>query len=118
MKQVPEAPEVELLVQLAKENKELYRDSLRRAVDALLILQNEDGHFCGELQGDSILQSIYDVVDFPNRSDRRRRRIYEIEYLHHETKMTMGIDEPGRQRPVPEFDDARRFPDQPLDVSS
>ncbi|MCH8822823.1 MAG: squalene--hopene cyclase [Planctomycetes bacterium] len=53
-----------MLVQLAKENKELYRDSLRRAVDALLSLQNEDGHFCGELQGDSILQSEYLLMKF------------------------------------------------------
>ncbi len=30
-----------------------------RAVDALLSLQKEDGHWCGELEGDSILQSEY-----------------------------------------------------------
>ncbi|MBB47134.1 MAG: squalene--hopene cyclase [Phycisphaerae bacterium] len=30
-----------------------------RSVDALLSLQKEDGHWCGELEGDSILQSEY-----------------------------------------------------------
>lgn len=30
-----------------------------RAIDALLSLQNEDGHWCAELEGDSILQSEY-----------------------------------------------------------
>ena len=31
----------------------------RRATDALVALQNEDGHWRGELQGDSILESEY-----------------------------------------------------------
>ncbi|MHC4948789.1 MAG: squalene--hopene cyclase [Planctomycetota bacterium] len=36
----------------------------RRALDALLSLQHEDGHFRGELQGDSILESEYLLMKF------------------------------------------------------
>ncbi len=35
------------------------RQSLDQAVDYLLSLQHEDGYWCGELEGDSILQSEY-----------------------------------------------------------
>lgn len=35
------------------------RDALRKAVDHLLALQRDDGHWCAELEGDSILQSEY-----------------------------------------------------------
>ncbi len=38
--------------------------SLHRGFDALLSVQNDDGHFCGELQGDSILQSEYLLMKF------------------------------------------------------
>jgi len=34
-------------------------DSLQRGIDHLLSLQAEDGHWCAELEGDSILQSEY-----------------------------------------------------------
>ncbi len=37
---------------------------LRRAVSALLRLQRSDGHWCGELQGDSILESEYLLMKF------------------------------------------------------
>lgn len=36
----------------------------RRAIDALLSLQHHDGHWCGELQGDSILESEYLLMKF------------------------------------------------------
>jgi squalene-hopene/tetraprenyl-beta-curcumene cyclase len=39
-------------------------DALRRGLDALLRLQHDDGHFCGELQGDSILESEYILMKF------------------------------------------------------
>lgn len=38
--------------------------ALRRAVEALRALQNEDGHFRAELEGDSILQSEYLLMKF------------------------------------------------------
>ena len=38
--------------------------TLERAIDALLSVQRDDGHFCGELQGDSILQSEYLLMKF------------------------------------------------------
>ena len=36
----------------------------RRALDALVSLQHNDGHWCGELQGDSILESEYLLMKF------------------------------------------------------
>lgn len=36
----------------------------RRAIEALLSLQHEDGHWCGELEGDSILESEYILMKF------------------------------------------------------
>ncbi|MHC4991272.1 MAG: squalene--hopene cyclase [Planctomycetota bacterium] len=44
--------------------RERCRASLVRAVSALRSLQREDGHFCGELQGDSILASEYLLMKF------------------------------------------------------
>jgi len=40
------------------------RDTLARAVTALRSLQREDGHFCAELEGDSILESEYLLMKF------------------------------------------------------
>ena len=40
------------------------RGTLQRAVDALLSLQKPDGHWCGELEGDSILESEYLLMKF------------------------------------------------------
>jgi squalene-hopene/tetraprenyl-beta-curcumene cyclase len=40
------------------------RRSLERAIAALLSLQKSDGHWCGELQGDSILESEYLLMKF------------------------------------------------------
>jgi squalene-hopene/tetraprenyl-beta-curcumene cyclase len=37
---------------------------LRRAVEALKSMQKPDGHWCGELQGDSILESEYILMKF------------------------------------------------------
>ncbi|MCH7797560.1 MAG: squalene--hopene cyclase [Planctomycetes bacterium] len=39
-------------------------DAHRRAVEALFSLQRADGHWCGELQGDSILESEYLLMKF------------------------------------------------------
>ena len=38
--------------------------TLRRAIDTLLELQKPDGHWCGELEGDSILESEYLLMKF------------------------------------------------------
>src|SRR2546423_11110077 len=38
--------------------------ALERAVDCLLNLQNDAGYWCGELQGDSILESEYLLMKF------------------------------------------------------
>lgn len=38
--------------------------TLERACDALLTLQKPDGHWCGELEGDSILESEYLLMKF------------------------------------------------------
>ena len=40
------------------------RECLDRAINALLSLQKPDGHWCGELQGDSILESEYLLMKF------------------------------------------------------
>ena len=37
----------------------LVEDTLARAVQALVSLQRPDGHWCAELEGDSILQGEY-----------------------------------------------------------
>ena len=39
-------------------------ETLRRGLDALLGLQDDKGHWCGELQGDSILESEYLLMKF------------------------------------------------------
>ncbi|MBC22704.1 MAG: squalene--hopene cyclase [Phycisphaerae bacterium] len=39
-------------------------ESLSRAIEALKSLQKPDGHFCAELEGDSILQSEYILMKF------------------------------------------------------
>ena len=39
---------------LIKTNHEAFADAHRKAAEALLSLQREDGHWCGELQGDSM----------------------------------------------------------------
>ncbi|MBM4115794.1 MAG: hypothetical protein FJ252_07975, partial [Phycisphaerae bacterium] len=39
-------------------------DAARRAADALFSLQRVDGHWCAELEGDSILESEYMLMKF------------------------------------------------------
>lgn len=39
-------------------------DSLKRAIEAIKGLQNDDGHWCAELEGDSILESEYLLMKF------------------------------------------------------
>src|SRR5687768_7855141 len=43
----------------------------QRAIDALISLQKPDGHWCGELQGDSILESEYILMKFILRQERQ-----------------------------------------------
>jgi squalene-hopene/tetraprenyl-beta-curcumene cyclase len=45
-------------------DRERLGDTARRALDALVSLQHNDGHWCGELQGDSILESEYLLMKF------------------------------------------------------
>ena len=45
--------------------------TLDRAVDALISLQQDDGHWCGELQGDSILASEYLLMKFILAQERQ-----------------------------------------------
>ena len=49
---------------LSAAERDRLTDCLGDAVDALRGLQHEDGHFCGELEGDSILQSEYLLMKF------------------------------------------------------
>lgn len=51
--------------------------TLKRAVDHLLSLQKEDGHWCAELEGDSILQSEYILMKWilGHEDDQRLPRI-------------------------------------------
>jgi squalene-hopene/tetraprenyl-beta-curcumene cyclase len=44
--------------------REALLDVLQRAVAALAGVQKDDGHFCGELEGDSILESEYLLMKF------------------------------------------------------
>lgn len=48
----------------AQADHEKLAASLERAIDALVSLQNDDGHWCAELQGDSILASEYLLMKF------------------------------------------------------
>ncbi|MCZ6836949.1 MAG: squalene--hopene cyclase [Planctomycetota bacterium] len=43
---------------------EQLRETQARAIDALIGLQHDDGHWCAELQGDSILESEYILMKF------------------------------------------------------
>ena len=49
---------------LSADDRERLTDVLQRAVAALKGLQKPDGHWCGELQGDSILESEYLLMKF------------------------------------------------------
>ncbi|MCA9296819.1 MAG: squalene--hopene cyclase [Phycisphaerales bacterium] len=49
---------------LSKQDRDRHAHHLSRAVDALLSLQQPDGHWCAELQGDSILESEYILMKF------------------------------------------------------
>jgi squalene-hopene/tetraprenyl-beta-curcumene cyclase len=52
------------LSQLSGVDRDRLTGCLERAVAALRDLQRPDGHFCGELEGDSILQSEYLLMKF------------------------------------------------------
>src|SRR5690606_5326462 len=45
-----------LMPELAQSDRQRLTATLRRAVDALKSLQKSDGHWCAELEGDSILE--------------------------------------------------------------
>ena len=49
---------------LIETDRTAYVAAHRKAVEALLSLQHADGHWCGELQGDSILESEYLLMKF------------------------------------------------------
>jgi len=49
---------------LTEAEQDRYSRSLERAVDALIALQHDDGHWRAELQGDSILESEYLLMKF------------------------------------------------------
>jgi squalene-hopene/tetraprenyl-beta-curcumene cyclase len=49
---------------LIETDRTAYVAAHRKAVEALLSLQHGDGHWCGELQGDSILESEYLLMKF------------------------------------------------------
>jgi len=49
---------------LSTTDRERLLSVLQRALEALKSLQHDDGHFCGELQGDSILESEYLLMKF------------------------------------------------------
>ncbi|MEM7229775.1 MAG: squalene--hopene cyclase [Planctomycetota bacterium] len=51
-------------ITLSVEDRDRLAGHLDRAVKALLSLQNDDGHWCAELQGDSILESEYILMKF------------------------------------------------------
>ncbi|HKP87073.1 MAG TPA: prenyltransferase/squalene oxidase repeat-containing protein, partial [Blastocatellia bacterium] len=51
------------------------RRAIRSAQDYLLQIQHSDGHWCGELEGDTILESEYVLtMHFIGRSDEDRVR--------------------------------------------
>ena len=50
--------------ELAQSDRQRLTATLHRAVDALKSLQKSDGHWCAELQGDSILESEYILMKF------------------------------------------------------
>jgi len=73
------------------------RHALSRATDCLVALQNESGFWCGELEGDSILQSEYILLKFiiEQESDSRLPKI--AEYLRRQQRVSDGawVQYPG-----------------------
>ena len=56
-------------------------DAIRRTQDYLLSIQKEDGHWCGELEGDTVLGSEYVMtMHFLGRTDERQVR-KAVEYV-------------------------------------
>jgi squalene-hopene/tetraprenyl-beta-curcumene cyclase len=54
---------------LLTNDRERLSETLERGLAALASLQRDDGHFCGELQGDSILESEYLLMKFILRQE-------------------------------------------------
>ncbi len=73
------------------------RHSLARAVDQLLACQAPEGHWCGELEGDSILQSEYILLKFivEREDDPRLPKI--ANYLRRQQRASDGawVQYPG-----------------------
>ena len=57
------------------------RRHLRRAVDRLLALQDPAGYWCGELEGDSILESEYILLKWIIRQEHDQRLPAIADYL-------------------------------------
>lgn len=55
---------------LSTADRDRFAKTLRRAVAALASVQRPDGHWCGELQGDSILESEYLLMKFILHQER------------------------------------------------
>jgi len=85
----PEAPAASLMREA--------RSALSRATDCLISMQHPSGFWCGELEGDSILQSEYILLKFivEQESDPRLPKI--ANYLRREQRPTDGawIQYPG-----------------------
>lgn len=85
------------------------RASLDKAVDHLLGLQHEDGHWCAELEGDSILQSEYILAIWIIGQERQpwfARRLPKIaNYLRRQQRPDGSWGQyPGGQRGGGKFD--------------
>ncbi len=59
-----------------------------------------------------------DVLDRLHGPDRRRRRVQVVDEEHHESEVAVGVDEAGKERALPELDDARRGTDRALDLGA
>jgi len=62
------------------------RQSLDRAIDALLSKQHEDGYWCAELEGDSILQSEYILMAWIIGEEKDPRLVKITNYLREQQR--------------------------------
>jgi squalene-hopene/tetraprenyl-beta-curcumene cyclase len=71
--------------------------ALPRATDNLVELQSEDGFWCGELEGDSILQSEYILLKFIIEQEDDKRLPKIAEYLRQQQRESDGawVQYPG-----------------------
>jgi squalene-hopene/tetraprenyl-beta-curcumene cyclase len=73
------------------------RSALSRATDCLVSMQNQEGFWCGELEGDSILQSEYILLKFIVEQEHDRRLPKIANYLRLQQRQSDGawIQYPG-----------------------